>query len=56
VLLTDTLAFIWQYCLGWWEPQDLDREQLLIMDGLAEGRLYRVSSAKIPYATIHQHG
>ena len=40
VLLTDPLAFLWQYCLGWWEPHDLAGEQPVILDGLAEGSLY----------------
>jgi hypothetical protein len=40
LLLTDPLAFLWQYCLGWWEPRDLAGEQPVILDGLAEGSLY----------------
>ena len=40
VLLTDPLAFLWQYCLGWWEPRDLAGEQPVILDGLAQGSLY----------------
>ncbi len=39
-LLTDPLAFLWQYCLGWWEPRDLAGEQPVILDALAEGSLY----------------
>ena len=39
-LLTDPLAFLWQYCMGWWEPRDLAGEQPVILDVLAEGSLY----------------
>jgi len=39
-LLTDPLAFLWQYCLGWWEPRDLAGEQPVILDSLAQGSLY----------------
>jgi RecB family exonuclease len=39
-LLTDPLAFLWQYCLGWWEPQDLAGEQPVVVDGLSEGSLF----------------
>src|ERR1019366_7178086 len=39
-LLIDPLAFLWQYCLGWWEPRDLAGEEPVLLDGLEEGSLF----------------